>query len=93
MVGGLYGVQIGLHVFCGESMFALVSNASQNCPGTLMPKWFIQFDRLPAAYPTPGVNGLPADQQGRIYGHVGESEISGWRLVERCPFCCYLAFF
>ncbi len=28
LVGGLYGVQIG-HVFCGESMFALVSNASK----------------------------------------------------------------
>ena len=28
LVGGLYGVQIG-RVFCGESMFALVSNASK----------------------------------------------------------------
>ena len=28
MVGGLYGVDLG-HVFCGESMFSLVSNASK----------------------------------------------------------------
>ena len=28
LVGGLYGVQIGT-VFCGESMFSLVSNASK----------------------------------------------------------------
>jgi len=28
LVGGLYGVQIG-HVFCGESMFSLASNASK----------------------------------------------------------------
>ena len=28
IVGGLYGVDLG-HVFCGESMFSLVSNASK----------------------------------------------------------------
>lgn len=28
LVGGLYGIDIG-HVFCGESMFSLVSNASK----------------------------------------------------------------
>ena len=28
LVGGLYGVDLG-HVFCGESMFSLVSNASK----------------------------------------------------------------
>ncbi|MDB5091761.1 MAG: leucyl/phenylalanyl-tRNA--protein transferase [Mucilaginibacter sp.] len=28
LAGGLYGVQVG-HVFCGESMFSLVSNASK----------------------------------------------------------------
>jgi len=28
LVGGFYGIQIG-HVFCGESMFAKVSNASK----------------------------------------------------------------
>jgi leucyl/phenylalanyl-tRNA--protein transferase len=28
LIGGLYGVQIG-SVFCGESMFSLVSNASK----------------------------------------------------------------
>jgi leucyl/phenylalanyl-tRNA--protein transferase len=28
LVGGLYGVQVG-HVFCGESMFSKVSNASK----------------------------------------------------------------
>jgi leucyl/phenylalanyl-tRNA--protein transferase len=28
LVGGLYGVEVG-HVFCGESMFSLVSNASK----------------------------------------------------------------
>ena len=28
LVGGLYGVKIG-HVFCGESMFSLVTNASK----------------------------------------------------------------
>ena len=28
MVGGLYGIDLG-HVFCGESMFSLVSNASK----------------------------------------------------------------
>ena len=29
MVGGLYGVDLGNGVFCGESMFSLVSNASK----------------------------------------------------------------
>lgn len=29
LVGGLYGVDLG-HVFCGESMFSLVSNASKS---------------------------------------------------------------
>ncbi|WP_158962246.1 leucyl/phenylalanyl-tRNA--protein transferase [Myroides fluvii] len=29
LVGGLYGVDIGHGVFCGESMFSLVSNASK----------------------------------------------------------------
>lgn len=28
LVGGLYGIDLG-HVFCGESMFSLVSNASK----------------------------------------------------------------
>ena len=28
LVGGLYGVDLG-HIFCGESMFSLVSNASK----------------------------------------------------------------
>ena len=28
MVGGLYGIDLG-HVFCGESMFSTVSNASK----------------------------------------------------------------
>ena len=28
MVGGLYGIDLG-HVFCGESMFSKVSNASK----------------------------------------------------------------
>lgn len=29
LVGGLYGVDLGNGVFCGESMFATVSNASK----------------------------------------------------------------
>ncbi len=29
LVGGFYGVDVGNHVFCGESMFAKVSNASK----------------------------------------------------------------
>ena len=29
LVGGLYGVDLGNNVFCGESMFAKVSNASK----------------------------------------------------------------
>ena len=29
LVGGLYGVDLGNKVFCGESMFAKVSNASK----------------------------------------------------------------
>lgn len=29
LVGGLYGVDVGNGVFCGESMFAKVSNASK----------------------------------------------------------------
>ena len=29
MIGGLYGVDLGNGVFCGESMFSLVSNASK----------------------------------------------------------------
>lgn len=29
LVGGLYGIDLGNNVFCGESMFAKVSNASK----------------------------------------------------------------
>lgn len=29
LVGGLYGVETGNHVFCGESMFSKVTNASK----------------------------------------------------------------
>ncbi len=29
LVGGLYGIDLGNNVFCGESMFSLVSNASK----------------------------------------------------------------
>lgn len=35
LVGGLYGVDLG-HVFCGESMFSLVSNASKVAFHTLI---------------------------------------------------------
>ncbi|MGZ3750501.1 MAG: leucyl/phenylalanyl-tRNA--protein transferase [Mucilaginibacter sp.] len=37
LAGGLYGVQIGA-VFCGESMFSLVSNASKMALITLSTK-------------------------------------------------------
>lgn len=37
LVGGLYGVDLG-HVFCGESMFSLVSNASKVAFVTLIEK-------------------------------------------------------
>jgi leucyl/phenylalanyl-tRNA---protein transferase len=37
LVGGLYGVDLG-HVFCGESMFSLVSNASKVAFVTLLEK-------------------------------------------------------
>lgn len=37
LVGGLYGVDLG-HVFCGESMFSIVSNASKVAFVTLIDK-------------------------------------------------------
>ncbi len=38
LVGGLYGIDLGLGVFCGESMFSLVSNASKAAFITLVQK-------------------------------------------------------
>ena len=35
LVGGLYGVQVG-NVFCGESMFSHISNASKVCMAALI---------------------------------------------------------
>jgi leucyl/phenylalanyl-tRNA--protein transferase len=35
LVGGLYGIQVG-KVFCGESMFSLVSEASKICFAALI---------------------------------------------------------
>lgn len=71
LVGGLYGVQIG-SVFCGESMFSLVSNASKNGIDQSMPKRGLYFNRLPGTYRIFRIDGGQDDQQKRIYRHAAK---------------------
>jgi leucyl/phenylalanyl-tRNA---protein transferase len=61
LVGGLYGVQIN-QVFCGESMFSSVSNASK------MALIWLCIDRLPITHLTFTNYGRPLNKQGGVYG-------------------------
>ncbi len=65
LVGGLYGVVVG-SVFCGESMFARVSDASKVALATLIPKlkeW--GFDFIDCQVPTDHLKSLGAKEVSR----------------------------
>lgn len=65
LVGGLYGVVVG-SVFCGESMFSMVSDASKVALATLIPKlkeW--GFDFIDCQVPTDHLKSLGAKEISR----------------------------
>lgn len=65
LVGGLYGVVVG-SVFCGESMFSRVSDASKVALATLIPKlkeW--GFDFIDCQVPTDHLKSLGAKEISR----------------------------
>lgn len=67
LVGGLYGVVVG-SVFCGESMFSRVSDASKVALATLIPKlkkW--GFDFIDCQVPTDHLKSLGAKEISRDY--------------------------
>ncbi|UJH66158.1 leucyl/phenylalanyl-tRNA--protein transferase [Allomuricauda sp. SCSIO 65647] len=65
LVGGLYGVDLG-HVFCGESMFSLVSNASKfaliRLADELAQKNYTMID---CQVPTPHLKSMGAEEISR----------------------------
>ncbi len=67
LVGGLYGVAIG-KVFCGESMFADVSDASKSAYAVLikhLKKWGYEF--IDCQVPTQHLKSLGAKEVAREY--------------------------
>lgn len=63
LVGGLYGVDVGNGIFCGESMFAKVSNASK--VGFIT---FVQnsdYKLIDCQVPTPHLKSLGAEEMER----------------------------
>lgn len=67
LVGGLYGLSIG-KVFCGESMFAQVNDASKAAYGVLiehLKKW--NYDFVDCQVPTSHLKSLGAHEVDREY--------------------------
>lgn len=67
LVGGLYGVSVG-GVFCGESMFAKVSDASKVALAVLvdyLSEW--GFDFIDCQVPTPHLKSLGAKEVSREF--------------------------
>ncbi|MCF6310409.1 MAG: leucyl/phenylalanyl-tRNA--protein transferase [Sulfurimonas sp.] len=67
LVGGLYGLSIG-KVFCGESMFSLVSDASKSAYAVLikhLKHWGYNF--IDCQVPTEHLKSLGAKEVGREY--------------------------
>ncbi len=67
LVGGLYGIVVG-RVFCGESMFAHVSDASKSAYALLimhLKKW--NFDFVDCQVPTNHLKSLGAKEVSREY--------------------------
>ena len=69
LVGGLYGIDLG-HVFCGESMFSLESNASKFALIKLaeeLAQKTLQVNRLPVIHRTSGTYGRRGNSQNTVY--------------------------
>ncbi len=67
LVGGLYGVVVG-KVFCGESMFSLVSDASKSAYAILikhLKEW--KYDFIDCQVPTNHLKSLGAKEVSREY--------------------------
>ncbi len=65
LVGGLYGIDLG-HVFCGESMFSLVSNASKVAFVNLVEEFKDQGGKLiDCQVYTEHLESLGAEEMGR----------------------------
>lgn len=67
LVGGLYGVVVG-KVFCGESMFSLISDASKSAYAVLvkhLKKW--GYDFIDCQVPTNHLKSLGAKEVSREY--------------------------
>lgn len=63
LVGGLYGVDVGNGVFCGESMFAKVSNASKVAFITFIKN--SDYKLIDCQVPTPHLKSLGAEEIDR----------------------------
>jgi leucyl/phenylalanyl-tRNA--protein transferase len=67
LVGGLYGVTIG-RVFCGESMFAEVNDASKSAYATLIKHLKVWgYDFIDCQVPTQHLKSLGAKEVSREY--------------------------
>ena len=67
LVGGLYGVCVG-SVFCGESMFAKVSDASKVAFAVLIERLREgEFDFIDCQVPTPHLKSVGAKEVSRTY--------------------------
>lgn len=67
LVGGLYGVVVG-KVFCGESMFSLVSDASKSAYAILIKHLkFWGYDFIDCQVPTEHLKSLGAKEVSREY--------------------------
>jgi len=67
LVGGLYGVAVG-KVFCGESMFSLVSDASKSAYAILVKHLkFWGYDFIDSQVPTNHLKSLGAKEVTREY--------------------------
>ena len=67
LVGGLYGIVIG-KVFCGESMFSLVSDASKSAYATLIKHLkYWGYDFVDCQVPTEHLKSLGAKEVSREY--------------------------
>jgi leucyl/phenylalanyl-tRNA---protein transferase len=88
LVGGLYGVVVG-KVFCGESMFAHMSDASKAAYATLikhLKKW--DFDFVDCQIPTNHLRSLGAKEVAREYflkrleESAFENKYNKWEIIE-----------
>ena len=85
LVGGLYGIVLGT-IFCGESMFSAVSNASKVGFITLVRHLQAHFTLIDCQVHTPHLESLGAElisrQQYMQALSLGQQQPSAWRALD-----------